>query len=152
MITVLGLLRVDITGRVLGILLTAELTVIVAEAIVGLSHPAGGHLTFSTLSPADLLEHGPGTFGVLAVVAVLGFVGFEQAPVLGEEARDTRRTIPMATYLALGLIAIVYAGVSWAMAVHAGPGGVVAAAAGKVQACCSASGTACCPRPPSSCS
>ena len=128
MITVLGLLRVDITGRVLGILLTAELTVIVAEAIVGLSHPAGGHLTFSTLSPADLLEHGPGTFGVLAVVAVLGFVGFEQAPVLGEEARDTRRTIPMATYLALGLIAIVYAGVSWAMAVHAGPGGVVAAA------------------------
>src|SRR5580658_7680791 len=91
-ITILGQLRVDITGWVLGVLLTAEITVILAETITGLLHPAGGHLTFGTLSPADLTTHGLGTFGVLAVVAVLGFVGFEQAPVLGGEARNTRRT------------------------------------------------------------
>jgi amino acid transporter len=75
-ITILGQLRVDITGWVLGVLLTAEITVIGAETITGLLHPAGGHLTFGTLSPADLTTHGLGTFGVLAVVAVLGFVGF----------------------------------------------------------------------------
>jgi len=127
-ITVLGTLRVDITGRVLGVLLTAEILVILAETISGLASPAGGHLSFATLSPADLTKAGVGTFGVLAVVAVLGFVGFEQAPVLAEEAKNARRTIPHATYLALGMIAVVYAGASWAMAVHAGTSHVVAAA------------------------
>jgi amino acid transporter len=127
-ITVLGLLRVDITGKVLGVLLTAEIIVILCETVAGLAHPAGGHLSFATLSPADLTTAGPGTFGVLAVVAVLGFVGFEQAPVLGEEARRPKRTIPVATYLALGMIAVVYAGASWAMAARNGTSHVVAAA------------------------
>ena len=129
LIAVLGLQRVDITGWVLGVLLTAEILVIFAETVSGLVHPAGGHIGFGTLSPADLTSAGFGTFGVLAVVAVLGFVGFEQAPVLAEEARNARRTVPLATYLALGVIAVVYAGASWAMAVHAGQGRVVAAAA-----------------------
>jgi amino acid transporter len=128
LIAVLGLARVEITGRVLGVLLSAEVIVIVAQTVLGLAHPADGHLSFATLSPAALGSHGFGTFGVLAVVAVLGFVGFEQAPVLGEETRHPRRTIPAATYTALGMIAIVYAGVSWAMAAHNGAGRVVAAA------------------------
>jgi len=128
-ITVLGLLRVDITGWVLGFLLSAEIAVIFAETVSGLAHPAGGHLSFATLSPAGLTSAGFGTFGVLAVVAVLGFVGFEQAPVLAEEARNVRRTIPVATYFALGMIAVVYAGAAWAMAAHAGDSHVVAAAA-----------------------
>ena len=119
----------EITGRVLGVLLTGEVCVIVAESVLGLAHPAGGHLSFATLSPGALGSAGFGTFGVLAVVAVLGFVGFEQAPVLGEEARHPRRTIPAATYTALGMIAVVYAGASWAMAAHTGTSHVVAAAA-----------------------
>src|SRR3984885_11443617 len=106
-ITVLGLLRVAITGKALAVLLTAEIAVILAETIPGLAHPAGGHVSFATLSPAALTSQGFGTFGVLAVVAVLGFVGFEQAPVMAEEARNPRRTIPVATYLALGAVAIV---------------------------------------------
>jgi amino acid transporter len=149
---VLGQLRVDITGRVLGVLLTAELAVIVVESVAGLAHPAGGNLSFATLSPADLTSAGVGTFGVLAVVALLGFVGFEQAPVLAEEARNARRTIPVATFLALGLIAVVYAGASWAMAVHVGTGRVVAAAAQEVRACCSGWAGARSRRPRSCCS
>ena len=127
-ITVLGLLRVDITGRILGVLLCAEILVTATETVAGLAHPAGGHLRFSTLSPSALTSGGSGTFGVLAVVAVLGFVGFEQAPVLAEEARNAKRTVPAATYAALGMIAIVYAGASWAMAAHAGTRHVVATA------------------------
>jgi amino acid transporter len=127
-VTALGLLRVDITGRVLGVLLTAEVAVIIAETVAGLAHPAGGHLSLATLSPAALGSAGWGSFGVLAVVAVLGFIGFEQAPVLGEEARHPRRTIPAATYVALGGAVVVYAGAAWAMAAHTGQAGVVAAA------------------------
>ena len=127
-VTVLGLLRVDITGKVLGVLTTVEVIVIIIEIIAGLAHPAGGHLSFSPLSPGSLGSAGWGTFGVLAVVAGLGFVGFEQAPVLAEETKNPRRTIPTATYLALTVIAVVYAGAAWAMAAHAGPSHVVAAA------------------------
>ena len=128
LVTMLGLGRVDIAGKVLGVLLTVEVITIVAETIFGLAHPAGGQLSLATLSPAALTSAGFGTVGVLAVVAVLGFVGFEQAPVLAEEARHPRRTIPAATYAALGVIALVYAGAAWAMAAHAGRARVVAAA------------------------
>lgn len=128
LVTLLGLLRVDITGKVLGVLLTAELIVTVAESVSGLARPAAGHLSFSALSPAALGSQGWGTTGVLGVVAVLAYVGFEQAPVLGEEAKSPRRTIPTATYIALGLIALVYAGAAWAMAASTGPSHVVAAA------------------------
>ena len=100
------------------------------KTVSGLAHPAGRQLSFATLSPSDLFSAGFGTFGVLAVVAVLGFVGFEQEPVLAEEARHPRRTIPAATYLALGVIAVVYAGAAWAMAAHAGQHHVVADAGG----------------------
>jgi amino acid transporter len=75
-----------------------------------------------------LTSAGLGTAGVLAVVAVLGFVGFEQAPVLAEEARHPRRTIPVATYVALGVIAVVYAAAAWAMAAHVGVSHVLAVA------------------------
>jgi len=46
---------------------------------------------------------------VLAVVAVLGFVGFEQAPCWPRR-RGTLEDGPVATYVALGLIAVLYAG------------------------------------------
>jgi amino acid transporter len=128
-VTVLGLLRVDITGKVLGVLTTAEIIVIIILVINGLARPAGGQLSLAPLSPGSLGSAGWGTFGVLAVVAGLGFVGFEQAPVLAEETRNPRRTIPAATYLALAVIAVVYAGAAWAMAAHAGPSHVVADAA-----------------------
>ena len=66
---------------------------------------------------------------MLAVIAGLAFVGFEQAPVLGEEARNPRRTIPAATYTALAAIAALYAAAAWAMDAHAGRAHVAAAAA-----------------------
>ncbi|HUY46330.1 MAG TPA: APC family permease [Streptosporangiaceae bacterium] len=129
LVAILGLFRVDITGRVLGVLLCAEMIVLLTETALGLAHPAGGHLSFATLSPSALGSAGFSTFGVLAVVAVLGFIGFEQAPVLAEEAKNARRTVPLATYLALGVIAVLYAGAAWAMAAHSGTSHIVAAAA-----------------------
>jgi len=68
-ITALGLARVDITGRVLGVLLSTEILVILAETVWGLAHPAGGRLSLAMLSPAALTSAGFGTVGVLAVVA-----------------------------------------------------------------------------------
>jgi amino acid transporter len=128
LVGVLGLARVDLTGKVLGVLTGVEIVVILALTVTGLTHPAGGHLSLRPLSPAGLTSGGLGTAGVLAVIAVLGCSGFEQAPVLAEEVKQPRRTIPAATFTALALIAVMYGGSAWAMAAHAGVRNVVAAA------------------------
>jgi amino acid transporter len=128
-VTALGLARVEVAGRVLAVLTAAEILVVLAETIAGLTSPAGGHLDLSALSPSTLTASGAGTLGVLAVIAGLAFVGFEQSPVLGEEAREPRRTIPAATYTALAAIGALYAAAAWAMQAHAGRAHVAAAAA-----------------------
>ncbi|MBX6356152.1 MAG: APC family permease [Micromonosporaceae bacterium] len=121
---VLGVLAVDLNGRVLAVLLTAELVIIVVLTISGLADPAGG-VSFATLSPEDLFTSG---VGAALVIGILGFVGFEQSAVFSEEAKDARRTVPTATYLSLAVIGVVYAAASWAMAVHYGDDQVVATA------------------------
>jgi amino acid transporter len=123
-VAILGLLKVDLNGRVLAVLLTAEVVAVLALTVAGLTHPAGG-LSQSTLAPTNLAHSG---VGALLAIAVLGFVGFEGAAVFSEEARHPRRTVPVATYLSLGLIAVVYAAASWAMAVHYGEGNLAATA------------------------
>lgn len=124
-VTILGLIRVDLSGKVLGALLTCELLVVIALSVSGLSKPYHHHLSFATLSPSHLTAGG---LGAVLAIAVLGYIGFEQSPVFAEEARDPRRTVPLATYLSLGLIAIVYAGASWAMAASYGDTNVVTTA------------------------
>jgi amino acid transporter len=124
-VTILGLVRVDLSGKVLGVLLSLELVVVIGLAISGLAKPENNHVSFATLSPSHLTQGG---LGAVLAIAVLGYVGFEQSPLFAEEARDSRRTVPMATYISLGLIAVVYAGASWAMAVSYGDNHVVSTA------------------------
>ncbi|MBV9450348.1 MAG: APC family permease [Streptosporangiaceae bacterium] len=125
----LGLARVEVAAKILAVLTTIEIAITLTETMSGLTSPAGGHIDLGTLSPATLTSAGPGTLGVLAVIAGLAFTGFEQSPVLAEEARNPRRTIAVATFTALAAIAVVYAAAAWAMEVHAGRTYVAAAAA-----------------------
>jgi amino acid transporter len=128
-VTGLGLARVEVAGRVLAVLTAAEILIVLAETIAGLSSPAGGHLDLGALSASTLTASGAGAVGVLAVIAGLAFVGFEQSPVLGEEAKNPKRTIPAATYSALAAIGVLYAAAAWAMEAHAGRAHVAATAA-----------------------
>ncbi|HVT70741.1 MAG TPA: APC family permease, partial [Trebonia sp.] len=125
LVAVLGLVRANLSSRILGVLLVCELIVILALDISGLTHPAPGGFDLTTLSPARLVSHGG---GALLAIAVLGFVGFEQAPVYGEEARDPRRTVARATYACLALATAVYVLTPVAMAVHYGSGNLVTVA------------------------
>jgi amino acid transporter len=119
----LGVARVELNGRVLGTLLLAELAVIAMYDAAWLTHPAYG-LDWSLLvSPARLA--GPGVGAVLAI-AVLGFAGFETGASYTEEARA--RTVPVATYLGVGVIGLVYGVSSWAMAAATGTGQITEAA------------------------
>lgn len=122
---VLGLQQVDINGKVLAVLLCAEVAVIVVFSLSSVANPAGGSLTFTTLEPGNLFGSG---IGALLALGVLGFVGFEAATVFAEESRHPRKTVPTAMYTAVAVIAILYALASWAMSVAVGPDQIVAAA------------------------
>ncbi len=124
-VAVLGLLRVDLNSRVLAVLGTAELIVIVVLTLTGLSHPAGGSFSLGTLAPGSMTGGG---VGAALAIAVLGYVGFETSAVYTEEARDPKRTVRIATYLSLGLIAIVYTAASWMLAARYGEHHVAAVA------------------------
>jgi amino acid transporter len=114
----MGLLRVDVTGRLVGMLLVAEVAVIVVFSLTSVTHPADGTWSTAALSPANLA--GPGV-GALLVLATLGFIGFEAAVVFAEETRDPRRTVAHATFIAIAVTTALYTLASWAMTVATGP-------------------------------
>jgi amino acid transporter len=122
LVGILGLMRVEVNGIILAVLLTAEIAVILLFDVADLMNPAGGTITTTTLSPDALLAPG---VGALLVIGTTGFVGFESSVVFSEESRNPRRTVPVATFLSVAIIAGLYALSSWAMTVGIGPGKIV---------------------------
>lgn len=122
LVAMLGLRHIDVSGKVLAVLLIAEVAVILVYSVSNLLHPAHDVVTFDSLAPANLV--GPGSGAILAL-AVLGFVGFESAVVFSEETREPGRTVRIATYTSVGLIAALYTFGSWALSVATGPERIV---------------------------
>ncbi len=124
-VTALGVLRVDFNSRVLAVLLISEILVVLLFNLVFLGNPADGSVSFAALSPGELFSPGVGT---LLVTAFLGFLGFEGSAVYSEEARDPKRTVALATYIAIAGVGILYSLSTWALTVVVGPENIVEAA------------------------
>ncbi|TDB80924.1 APC family permease [Micromonospora sp. KC721] len=124
-VAVLGVLRIDLNGRVLAVVLIAECVVALVFDAVMVSHPADGGVSFDTLAPSHVFAAG---IGAALVTAITGFVGFEGTVVFSEETRDPRRTIAWATYIALAVTGLLYGFSAWAMSVATGPDRIVEAA------------------------
>jgi amino acid transporter len=122
----LGMLRVDLNARILGVLVLAEIAVVTVFSAVMLAHPADGVVRFDTLDPTALATAGG---AAVLVGTVAGFVGAEAPVVYTEEARDPQRTIGRAVYLTLAVAGVLYAGAAWAMSVTTGPDRIVDVAA-----------------------
>lgn len=108
-----GYRRIELSGRVLAVLLIAEVLIVVTlDAAVVFS--GGGPEGYSTgiFDPSKILSGAPG-FGIL--FAILSFIGFEATAVFRDEAKDPDKTIPRATYIALILIGVFYAVSSWVL-------------------------------------
>ncbi|MGC4869861.1 APC family permease [Micromonospora sp. DT53] len=125
LVGLLGLLRVDLNGMVLAALLVAEIVVVLIFDLGQIGNPADGQVSFASFSPDNLFVPG---VGAVLVLAVLGFVGFESAVVFSEESKDPKRTVPLATYLSVAIIAGLYALSSWTMTVAVGQDRIVAEA------------------------
>jgi amino acid transporter len=122
LVGILGLMRVEVNGRILAVLLTAEIACILLFDAADIIHPAGGALATGALSPSALVKPG---VGALLVIGVLGFIGFESSVVFSEESKNPRRTVPVATFLSVVIVACLYALSSWAMTVATGTDKIV---------------------------
>jgi amino acid transporter len=124
-VAVLGLLWVDLSGKVLAVLLVAEISIVLIFDLIMTLNPAGGSISFATLNPAQMIS---GEAVAMLVLAIAGFVGFEATVVLSEEAKDPRRTIGRATHWAVIIPGVLCGLSAWAMSVATGPDRVVEAA------------------------
>lgn len=113
----LSLLSVDIGAKVLGVLLTLEVLIllVVGFAIFIVGGPEGADFGAS-FSPTEIFAGGfAGTAGIALAFAFASFIGFEATAIYGEESRDPKRTVPIATYVAIAVITLLFAIVSFAM-------------------------------------
>jgi amino acid transporter len=122
----LGFNSVDFGARVLAVFLTAESAILFLLAISVLVKGGAHGITFSSFTPAHAFTTGTGA--VLAV-AFAAFMGFESTVIYRPEARNPRRTIPRATYIAVGFLALFYGFIVWSIIQAYGAGQVIAAAA-----------------------
>lgn len=117
-----GVLRIDLDAKVLGVALGLEVAVLVVLNAGMFSHPAGGSISLTPLSPSSLFTAG---IGAVFAFSIAVFLGFEGAATYGEECRDPRRTVGRATFIAIGLTAVLYVVSSLGMAIAAGPDHIV---------------------------
>lgn len=112
-IGILGYLRIDFSARILAFIVAGEVAVVVIyDAVIMATGGATGQLTFSSFNPENLLTGG------LAVGTLFGFIafsGFEATAIFRDEVRAPQRTIPLATYISVGIIAVFYAVASWVL-------------------------------------
>ncbi|MFG2127433.1 APC family permease [Streptomyces sp. NPDC048751] len=131
-VQVLGAVGIEMGARVLAVFVLAEFSILAAFALVTLAKgggPEGLGLTES-FSPGAALKGAP---GVALMFAVASMIGFEATAIYGEEAREPRRTVPRATYLAVALVTGFFAFTSW-MLVSSYGASKATAAAGKALA------------------
>jgi amino acid transporter len=118
---VLGYRQIDISARVLGVLMIAEILVllILDFAIIGTKGSAA--LPLTSFAPHTVFGGG---VGIALLFAFGSYVGFESAALYGEEAKNPTRSVPLATYAALAVITIFYGFTSWAAVGGIGPSDV----------------------------
>ena len=108
----LGHRHINLSAKVLGVALMLEIgIVLVLDAAIIFTGGAEG-ISGVSFTPHAIFS---GPIGVAILFALTGFMGFEATAVFRDEARNPKRTIPRATFIAVGIIGVFYAFSSWAL-------------------------------------
>jgi amino acid transporter len=121
----LGWLKIDINARVLGVLLIAEVVLVVVFDVAWVANPGKDGLSLHSFDPGTLTGAGLGTALCFVIAA---FTGFEQAPVYAEEARRPHIVVARVMFLALAAVALFFAVTSWVLSITTGPDRIVTVA------------------------
>jgi amino acid transporter len=118
-IGVLGYRQIDLSVKVLGILVACEFAIVMLFDLFvlvkggGLGGPNGEQSL--NLSSFSWTEFTSGSVAIGLLFAAASFVGFEATTIYSEEAKTPERTVPRATYLAVLTIGIFFMLTSWLM-------------------------------------
>jgi amino acid transporter len=126
LVTALSLLSVDIGAKLLGVLLVLEIVSLLIAGIAMLANggPEGWNFAAS-FSPENVFAGGfAGGAGIALAFALASFIGFEATAIYGEESKNPKRTVPLATYIAVSTISILFAIVSFGMVTGMGAGAI----------------------------
>jgi amino acid transporter len=107
-----GYRKVDISARVLAVLMVAEIAILLVLDFAVIGDRGGAALPSTSFAPHTIFSAG-GSLGVGMMFAFVSFIGFESAALYGEESRNPERSIPLGTYISVGLIAVFYGFTSW---------------------------------------
>ncbi|MBO3747444.1 APC family permease [Streptosporangiaceae bacterium NEAU-GS5] len=107
---VLGYRQIDLSARVLRILMAAEVGVLLVLDLYVIARKGLDAFPATSLAPSTIAA---GAAGVTLMFAFASFIGFESAALYGEEAHNPRRSVPLATYSSVVIIAVFYSFTSW---------------------------------------
>jgi amino acid transporter len=126
---ILGYRRIDLSARVLSVLMVAEIGILAALDLGVVAHKGADALPTASLNPHIVLSGG---VGLSMMFAFISYTGFESAALYGEESHNPRRSVPLATYTAVGVISVFYALTSWVAVGAVGPSKLQAVAANQL--------------------
>lgn len=121
----LGYRRIDLSAKVLSVAMVAEVAIVV---IFDVAVFANGGPEGRSLEPFSLHAMTSGSVGIAVLFAATCFLGFEATAIFRDEVKDPRKTVPRATYLAVGFIGVFYIAASWMLITAFGVSNVSAAA------------------------
>ena len=130
----LSAFSVDVGAKVLGGLMLLELgsLLLVSVAVFVQGGGPDGVDLGASFAPDNILAGGlTGSAGIALAFAFASFIGFEATAIYGEESRDPKRVVPLATYLAVGIITTIFALTTLAVVSALGAGSVVDEAVGR---------------------
>jgi amino acid transporter len=125
LVFILGALGIDVGAKVLAVLITLEAGILAVMGIAIVADGGANGLGAASFDPHNIFQS-----GVMAVLGICfaAFMGFESTALYRAEARDPARTIPRATYAAVGFMGLFYCFIAWTVVQALGEGRVQAGA------------------------
>ncbi|XVX18731.1 APC family permease [Actinomycetota bacterium] len=114
-IAVLGYRQVDLSMKVLSVLVLAEFLIVLALDAAILAKGGQGGGAPLTLEPFSFSALTSGSLAIALLFNSASYIGFEATTIYSEEAKDPKRTVPRATFLAVLTIGLFYTFTSWLM-------------------------------------
>lgn len=116
-IAVLSYFEISLAAKVLTVLLMTEIAILAVMAVAVLGHGGGPDgLMPQTLNPvAAFRPNGlqAASVGLAMFIAFWSWTGFESTVMYGEESRNPKKIIPVATLIAVTGVGLFYIFVSW---------------------------------------
>lgn len=118
-VALLGRRAINASAKVLTAALCLEVLVLLVLDVAIIAKRGLAAFPMETLSPHAFTS---GSVGVALLLAFNMYIGFEATAIFAEEAKDPQRSVPRATYIAVGIIAVFFGFGTMVLIGSAGPG------------------------------